>query len=88
MYLCDVNFLLLFADGSVLLLSNSEANGITEKIWQAQRSGAKLPVEGPTLMQFFFLHASRTYKPFMYPCPSFAWWWWFTGEILIDSWGT
>ena len=59
MYLRDVNFFLLLADGSVLLLSNSEANGITEKIWQAQRGGTKPPVEGPTLMQFHILHASR-----------------------------
>ena len=59
LYLRDVNFLLLFADGSVLLLSNSEANGITEKLWQAQRGREKPHPKGPTLMPFHVLHASR-----------------------------
>ena len=59
LYLRDVNFFLLFADGSVLLLSNSEADGITESLWRAQRRSEKPPAGGPTLMPFHVVHASR-----------------------------
>ena len=58
-YLRDVNFLLLFANGDVLLLSDREANDIADKIWKTQQQRGKPFVGGPTLMPFHVLRASR-----------------------------
>jgi hypothetical protein len=56
LHLREVNFLLIFEDSHVLLLSNGEADVISELMWKAQRDGTKVS-SGPTLMPFHVLRA-------------------------------